>query len=124
MKSSTKTLLWLFCVGWYVWPVRYFFYYRYVSCGASDSVLEGCMNAVGVLDTCNSDVGALHATNNVFYVNMVGQGALLMLCCNIAYLLTMLKAVNVPLSTQQRSASEQKEHTTYTAGTVCIIACI
>ena len=83
------------------------------------------MNAVGVLDTCISDVGALHATNNVFYVNMVGQGALLMLCCNIAYLLTMLKAVNVPLSKQQRSASEQKEHTTYTAGILlCLRICI
>ena len=104
----------LFCVAWYVWPVRYFFYYRYISCTPSDVLVEGCVNEVGTLDTCNSNVDGLFATNNVFYINMLGQGALLMLCCNIAYLLTMFKALNA--SKAEQRGDNSKGQSTYTTG--------
>ena len=52
---------------------------------------------------------------------MVGQGALLMLCCNIAYILTMLKAVNSTNNTNNSGSAEDKnrkhrKNTTYSTG--------
>lgn len=113
MRTATKTALWLFSVTWYVWPVRYFFYYRYISCAPTDAI-QGCIHTVGVSNTCNSNVEQLFDTNNVFYINMLGQGALLMICCNIAYLLTMLKALNIPHSAARDAKKAQDS--TYKTG--------
>lgn len=144
IKSATKTAIWLLCVGWYAWPVRYFFYYRFVSCGHSDipgydscrgttsssgSSSGGGIGGVGVetpsmwgLNTpCSAAVDGFYSTNNIFYINMVGQGALLMLCCNIAYILTMLKAVNINNNTNNSGSAQDKnrkhkKNTTYSTG--------
>lgn len=114
MRTATKTALWLFCVLWYVWPVRYFFYYRYISCTPTEA-MTGCIHSVGVSNTCNTNMEQLFETNNVFYINMLCQGALLMMCCNIAYLLTMLKALNMPHSASRDAKKNQDS--TYKTGT-------
>jgi hypothetical protein len=102
MHSASKTAVWLFCLTWYAWPLRYYFYYRFVSCGPSDVVPcpdSATAATVGTLSgltgpSCGA-VDELFASNNVFYVNMLGQAALLMVCCNVAYLLATLKALDV-----------------------------
>jgi hypothetical protein len=103
MHSASKTAVWLFCLTWYAWPLRYYFYYRFVSCGPSDVVPCPTGATSPALDipisgitapSCGA-VDALFASNNVFYVNMLGQAALLMVCCNVAYLIATLKALDV-----------------------------
>jgi hypothetical protein len=79
LRSTTKTMLWLFSVVWFLWPVRYFFYYRFVSCTPG-----------GVL--ASSGVDLVFETNNVFCVNMLGHASVLFVCCYLAYLLSLLKS--------------------------------
>jgi hypothetical protein len=60
-------------------------------------------------------VDATFASNNVFYVNMLAHGAILMACCNVAYLMTMLKALNVTHKGNKEKGNKTKD-TTYTTG--------
>eukprot|EP00601_Ochromonadales_sp_CCMP2298_P026675 CAMPEP_0173285980 /NCGR_PEP_ID=MMETSP1143-20121109/8925_1 /TAXON_ID=483371 /ORGANISM="non described non described, Strain CCMP2298" /LENGTH=310 /DNA_ID=CAMNT_0014224219 /DNA_START=389 /DNA_END=1321 /DNA_ORIENTATION=- len=55
IRSGTKTLLWVVCLSLYLWPVRYFFYYRH--CGP--------LKEPG---------------NSIFLVNMLAQGSVLVGC--------------------------------------------
>lgn len=101
LTSGSRTAVWLFSILWYLWPVRYFFYYRFISCGPSDTV--SCpLSAAALAPTHCGGVDGTYASNSVFYVNMVGQGALLMVCCNVAYLMTVLKAVDTKAHREQR----------------------
>ena len=51
---------------------------------------------------------------------MLAQGAILLVCCNIAYLLTMLKAMNVISSESSNGDAKKKSkkgtNSTYTTG--------
>jgi hypothetical protein len=128
LKSASKTAVWLFCVLWYVWPIRYFFYYRFISCGISDPLAARCADGANGANGLNGlngaalfcgAVDATFATNNVFYVNMLAHGAILMVCCNVAYLMTMLKALNVTHKGNKEKGKKTKD-STYTTGT-CVM---
>jgi hypothetical protein len=101
---------------WYVWPIRYFFYYRFISCGVSDPLAARCADGVNGAAVFCGAVDATFASNNVFYVNMLAHGAILMVCCNVAYLMTMLKALNVTHKGNKEAGKKTKD-STYTTGT-------
>jgi len=88
LRTGTRTLLWLFCLLWYLWPVRYFFYYRFVSCSDADRSV-GSGSAVGVGRTGSSSSNS--SSETIFLVNMIAQTAFMLVCCYAIYLVSLLK---------------------------------
>ena len=66
IKSATKTVLWLFCLIWFVWPVKYFFYYRFFSYIPAQFVVV--VVAIVEVMLCH---GLILNRKNVFYVKTV-----------------------------------------------------
>lgn len=73
LPSGTEMVLWMASLVWYVWPLRYFYFYSESGCQVDS-----------------------HANNDVFLVNALMHNSFSIVCSYILYLLAVIPAVETP----------------------------